>query len=117
MKRSCSDPLRLHSTFGSSSAALGFPAGFRCPSECPLCHRTAVAYPRRGNELSQVRHFFFGCMFAEFNLIFSPMRLLRTFPPLEALPVIGIAVTLVRDLPPALYDELVKHPYEIQTPL
>ncbi|KAF7782425.1 hypothetical protein Agabi119p4_1801 [Agaricus bisporus var. burnettii] len=29
----------------------------------------------------------------------SPMRLLRTFPPLEALPVIGIAVTLVRDLP------------------
>ncbi|KAF8828844.1 bub2 protein [Lentinula edodes] len=41
----------------------------------------------------------------------SPMRLLRTFPPLEALPVIGIAVTLVRDLPPELYDELVKHPY------
>ncbi|KAJ4468321.1 rab domain-containing cell division control protein [Lentinula aciculospora] len=44
----------------------------------------------------------------------SPMRLLRTFPPLEALPVIGIAVTLVRDLPPELYDELVKHPYLLQ---
>ncbi|KAI3596978.1 bub2 protein [Moniliophthora roreri] len=44
----------------------------------------------------------------------SPMRLLRTFPPLEALPVIGIAVTLVRDLPADLYDELVKHPYEVQ---
>ncbi|OJA17846.1 hypothetical protein AZE42_03318 [Rhizopogon vesiculosus] len=43
----------------------------------------------------------------------SPMRLLRTFPPLEAVPVIGIAVTLVRDLPPDLYDELVRHPYEI----
>ncbi|KAJ3511220.1 hypothetical protein NLJ89_g4225 [Agrocybe chaxingu] len=43
----------------------------------------------------------------------SPMRLLRTFPPLEALPVIGIAVTLVRDLPPELYDELVKHPFEV----
>ncbi|KAI0263799.1 TBC-domain-containing protein [Gloeopeniophorella convolvens] len=42
----------------------------------------------------------------------SPMRLLRTFPPLEALPVVGIAVTLVRDLPPELYDELVRHPYE-----
>ena len=44
----------------------------------------------------------------------SPMRILRTFPALEALPVIGIAVTLVRDLPAPLYDELVKHPYEIQ---
>lgn len=47
------------------------------------------------------------------NLLSSPMRLLRTLPPLEALPVIGIAVTLVRDLPPELYDELVRHPYEI----
>jgi cell cycle arrest protein BUB2 len=44
----------------------------------------------------------------------SPMRLLRTFPSLEALPVIGIAVTLVRDLPAELYEELVKHPYEIR---
>lgn len=47
---------------------------------------------------------------------YSPMRLLRTFPPLEALPVIGIAVTLVRDLPTELYDELVKHPFEIRNP-
>ncbi|KAI0723997.1 bub2 protein [Cerioporus squamosus] len=44
----------------------------------------------------------------------SPMRLLRTFPPLEALPVIGIAVTLVRDLPADLYEELVKHPYAMR---
>ncbi|OJT09137.1 Cell division control protein 16 [Trametes pubescens] len=44
----------------------------------------------------------------------SPMRLLRTFPPLEALPVIGIAVTLVRDLPTDLYDELVRHPYAVR---
>ncbi|KAF9528536.1 bub2 protein [Crepidotus variabilis] len=42
----------------------------------------------------------------------SPMKLLRTFPPLEAPPVIGIAVTLVRDLPPELYEELAKHPFE-----
>lgn len=40
----------------------------------------------------------------------SPMKLLRTFPPLEAQPVIAIAVTLVRDLPPDLYKELVRHP-------
>jgi cell cycle arrest protein BUB2 len=43
----------------------------------------------------------------------SPMKLLRTFPPLEARPVIGIAVTLVRDIPEDLYEELVKHPYEV----
>lgn len=41
------------------------------------------------------------------------MRLLRTFPPLEALPVIGIAVTLVRDLPTDLYEELARHPYAV----
>ena len=40
------------------------------------------------------------------------MRLLRTFPPLEASPIIGIGVTLVRDLPTEPYDELVKHSYE-----
>ncbi|KAF9059803.1 bub2 protein [Rhodocollybia butyracea] len=44
----------------------------------------------------------------------SPYASPRTFPPLEALPVIGIAVTLVRDLPPELYDELVKHPYLVR---
>ncbi|PPQ98428.1 hypothetical protein CVT24_004107 [Panaeolus cyanescens] len=43
----------------------------------------------------------------------SPMRLLRTFPPLDANSVIGIAVTLVRDLPTDLYDELVRHPFEV----
>lgn len=50
----------------------------------------------------------------KFTGLSSPMRLLRTFPPLEALPVIGIAVTLVRDLPAELYEELVKHPFEVQ---
>ncbi|KAG8944911.1 hypothetical protein FRC04_001351 [Tulasnella sp. 424] len=45
----------------------------------------------------------------------SPMKLLRTFPPLEALPVIGIAVALVRDIPEDLYDELVRHPYEVRS--
>lgn len=44
----------------------------------------------------------------------SPMKLLRTFPPLESQLVIGIAVTLVRDIPADLYDELVRHPYEIR---
>ncbi len=42
------------------------------------------------------------------------MKLLRTFPPLEAQLVIGIAVTLVRDIPADLYDELVRHPFEIR---
>ncbi|KAG8722065.1 hypothetical protein FRC08_007486 [Ceratobasidium sp. 394] len=44
----------------------------------------------------------------------SPMKLLRTFPPLTAQPVIEIAVALVRDLPADVYEELVRHPYEIE---
>ena len=51
--------------------------------------------------------------YAVVHSVSSPMRLLRTFPPLEALPVVGIAVTLVRDLPSDLYDELVRHPFEV----
>ncbi|KAI0317392.1 bub2 protein [Amylostereum chailletii] len=45
----------------------------------------------------------------------SPMKLLRTFPPLEAAPVIGIAVTLVRDIPTDIYEELVRHPYDFNS--
>lgn len=41
------------------------------------------------------------------------MKLLRTFPPLDAQPIIGIAVTLVRDIPTELYDELARHPYDV----
>ena len=37
------------------------------------------------------------------------MKLLRSFPPLHAQKIIGITVTLVRDLPDALYQELVLH--------
>lgn len=37
------------------------------------------------------------------------MKLLRSFPPLQARKIIGITVTLVRDLPDALYQELVLH--------
>jgi len=44
----------------------------------------------------------------------SPMRLLRTFPPLDAKEVIAITVTLVRDIPADVYDELVRHPFEIR---
>ncbi|WRT65793.1 uncharacterized protein IL334_002742 [Kwoniella shivajii] len=41
----------------------------------------------------------------------SPMKILRTFPPLDARPVIGVTVALVKDIPEDLYRELVIHPY------
>jgi len=48
-------------------------------------------------------------MIAEMDL--RPMKLLRTFPPLEAKPVIGIALILVKDIPEEVYRELVAHPF------
>ncbi|WWC96869.1 hypothetical protein V866_003744 [Kwoniella sp. B9012] len=41
----------------------------------------------------------------------SPMKILRTFPPLDARPIIGITVALVKDIPEDLYRELVNHPF------
>ncbi|WVQ78877.1 hypothetical protein IAT38_000968 [Cryptococcus sp. DSM 104549] len=41
----------------------------------------------------------------------SPMKILRTFPPLDARPVIGVTVALVKDIPEDLYRELVAHPF------
>lgn len=42
------------------------------------------------------------------------MKILRTFPPLDAQAVIGMTVRLVRQIPADLYDELVKHPWEVR---
>ncbi|RUS21432.1 rab-GTPase-TBC domain-containing protein [Endogone sp. FLAS-F59071] len=42
----------------------------------------------------------------------SPMKLLRTLPSLEARVVIPLTVSLARDLPPALYKQLARHPYD-----
>ena len=76
-----------------------------------MCHRTIAPHPRRCDDLVLVRSFVVSPSDSH-QVVIRPMRLLRTFPPLEASPIIGIAVTLVRDLPTELYDELVKHPYE-----
>lgn len=40
-----------------------------------------------------------------------PMKILRTFPPLQARPVINVTVALVKDIPEDLYRELVAHPF------
>lgn len=41
----------------------------------------------------------------------SPMKLLRNLPPLDARKIINVTVTLARDIPADLFEELVKHPY------
>ena len=45
-------------------------------------------------------------------LMVSPMKILRTFPPLQARAVIGVTVALVKDIPEDVYRELVAHPYQ-----
>lgn len=39
----------------------------------------------------------------------SPMKLLRTFPPLQSKKIIQIAVRLVKEIPQSLFDQLVTH--------
>lgn len=110
---SCINSLCMYSPSGSSLATLGLSSCFRCPLECTLRDCPASPHARRCYGFSQVRLNPKTLAPANKYATPSPMRLLRTFPPLEALPVIGIAVTLVRDLPTELYEELVRHPYEI----
>ncbi|KAI7869534.1 rab-GTPase-TBC domain-containing protein [Spinellus fusiger] len=42
----------------------------------------------------------------------SPMKILRKLPPLNAQPIISIAMVFCRTLPPSLYDKLVRHAYD-----
>ncbi|KAF7315263.1 Bub2 protein [Mycena indigotica] len=113
---SCINTLCMYPTIGPSSPTLGLPSGFWSPPQRSLCHCSIIINSRRCNGVFKARSLSIYSDACYSLSLSSPMRLLRTFPPLEALPVIGIAVTLVRDLPGPLYDELVKHPYEIQTP-
>ncbi|KAI0233965.1 CDC16 protein [Massospora cicadina] len=42
----------------------------------------------------------------------SPVKLLRTFPDLQAVPIIQLSRYLVKQLPAQLYEELVAHPFD-----
>lgn len=105
----------MYTTFGSGFTAVGLPPRVRGPPQRSMRDRPTAPDARRSYEFIKVLGPTVSPTARLTCCQFSPMRLLRTFPPLEALPVIGIAVTLVRDLPPELYDELVKHPYDIQS--
>ena len=108
--------LCLYTPARPSPPALGLPSGLWGPPKRPLRHCTTASHTRRRDVLILVRSFALYQQSATLiPLSTRPMRLLRTFPPLEALPVVGIAVTLVRDLPSELYDELVRHPYEYRS--
>jgi cell cycle arrest protein BUB2 len=41
------------------------------------------------------------------------MKVLRTFPPLQARTIISITVALVKDVPEDLFRELVAHPFTV----
>ena len=45
----------------------------------------------------------------------SPMKLLRHLPPLDARKIIQVTVTLARDVPKDLFEDLVRHPYHPET--
>jgi cell cycle arrest protein BUB2 len=110
--RSYPHPLCLHAAVGSSSSTMGLSSRVWRTSQCSLRHSPIAPHARRRYGVDKVNMTFTRYLATRPDEVFSPMRLLRNFPPLDALPVVGIAVTLVRDLPPELYDELVRHPYD-----
>ncbi|GAC73801.1 ypt/rab GTPase activating protein [Moesziomyces antarcticus T-34] len=63
-------------------------------------------------------HFNVLCIVAQLHIMradllesVSPMKLLRNLPPLDARKIINVTVTLARDIPADLFQDLVKHPY------
>jgi len=43
------------------------------------------------------------------NILNSPNKILRSFPPLDAKEIIALTVLIVRKIPSPLYTELVNH--------
>ncbi|RSH94798.1 hypothetical protein EHS25_004604 [Saitozyma podzolica] len=93
-------PLRVHTAPRGGTATMG------------------VAVDSRSFLLSFGVHLNILCVIAQLLLMRqdlmdspSPMKILRTFPPLDARPVIGVTVALVKDIPEDLYRELVAHPF------
>lgn len=93
---------------------MGFPPRLWRTPKRSLCHCPASPDARQAHAVFKVNTVLLAHILLVADPSGSPMRLLRSFPPLDALPVIGIAVTLVRDLPMDLYDELVRHPYAVE---
>jgi hypothetical protein len=105
----------MHTTTTTSPSIVGLPPCLWGSFERLMHHRSIIAHPRRRYGKQKVRRRpSLDCPRADVGKYSSPMKLLRTFPDLDAQAVIGIAVTLVRDLPQDLYNELVKHPYEMR---
>ncbi|GAA5848636.1 hypothetical protein JCM8547_004581 [Rhodosporidiobolus lusitaniae] len=42
----------------------------------------------------------------------APMKLLRTFPPLKSREIVPLVVQFIGDIPPKLYDAIVRHPWD-----
>lgn len=46
---------------------------------------------------------------SSFLTVYSPNKILRSFPPLDAKEIIALTVLIVRKIPDALYAELLEH--------
>ena len=83
--------------------------GIRRASEHPLRHCAASTHSHRAYGVFIVSAFASLRTVQEAHI--RPMKILRTFPPLDAKPIIGITLILVKDIPEDLYRELVVHPF------
>ncbi len=104
------DHVRLYPSVARGAATVGLPVCVRPPPEHSLYLRTAGDHEGNAVDKPEVRvHSSINGKPILTEVIRSPTKLLRSFPPLQAKLIVEITVSNLRKIPADIYEELVHH--------